>query len=219
MEIFGRGNDFASERFGAFAALGKTIRDGKADAEFSAAGADNFDFSFGIRVEVVECHHNVRSELLEVGDVSIQIDDAALDRFKVGLADFGKRHAAVPLQRFGARNDDYRGRGEAGGAALDIEELLCAEVRTKARFSDGVVGKLHRRTRGRNRIAAMGDVGKRTAVDEGEVAFDRLHEVGLEGFKKQSQKGARGTEFAAGVGRAVRAQAQNDAVDAAAKIF
>lgn len=101
-----------------------------------------------------------------------------------------------------------------GGAALDIEELLCAEVRTKARFSDGVVGKLHRRTRGRNRIAAMGDVGKRTAVDEGEVAFDRLHEVGLEGFKKQSQKGARGTEFAAGVGRAGPAQAQNDAVDA-----
>ena len=52
MEIFGRGNDFASERFGAFTALSKTIRDGKADAEFGAAGADHFDFSFSIRVEV-----------------------------------------------------------------------------------------------------------------------------------------------------------------------
>ena len=44
MEIFGRGNDFASERFGAFTALSKTIRDGKADAEFGAAGRGSLRF-------------------------------------------------------------------------------------------------------------------------------------------------------------------------------
>ena len=65
----------------------------------------------------------------------------------------------------------------------------------------------------------MRDVGEGAAVHKGEVAFDRLHEVGLHGVEKQREKRARGAEFAAGVGRAVCLDAEHNAVEAAAQVF
>ena len=65
----------------------------------------------------------------------------------------------------------------------------------------------------------MGDVGEGAAVDEGDVAFDRLNEVGLEGLEEKRKERARGAEFGAGKGRAVGAKTENDAVDARAQVF
>ena len=64
-----------------------------------------------------------------------------------------------------------------GLAALDVEELLAAEVGAEAGFGHHVVGELERGGGGQHRIAAVRDVGERPAVDEGRRAFQRLHQV------------------------------------------
>ena len=157
--------------------------------------------------------------MAQVGDVGVEVDEAALDCFKVGSADLGERHAAVPLEGAGGGHEHDCGGLEAGSAALDVEELFGAEVRAEARFRNGVVGKLQRSARRGDGVAAVSDVGEGAAVNEGDVPLNRLNEVGLEGFEKEREECARGAEFGAGKGRAVGAQAENDAVDARAQIF
>ena len=78
-----------------------------------------------------------------------------------------------------------------GLAALDVEELLGPEVGAEAGLGHHVVGQLQRGARGDHGVAAMGDVGERPAMDEGRVALERLHEVGLDGVLEQHRHGAR----------------------------
>ncbi len=70
-------------------------------------------------------------------------------------------------------------------AALDVDELLRAEVGAEAGLGHDVVGELQRGLRGDDRVAAVGDVGERPAVDEGRVVLQRLHQVGRERVLEQ----------------------------------
>ena len=63
-------------------------------------------------------------------------------------------------------------------AALQVEELLAAEVEGEAGLGDRVVGHGHRHAGGQDRVAAVGDVGERSAVDERGGRLGRLDEVG-----------------------------------------
>ncbi len=85
--------------------------------------------------------------------------------------------AAVHLQRADGR-DDHRAVGRKPGlAALDVEEFFAAEVGAETGFGHDVVGELERGGGGEHGVAAMRDVGERSAMDEGRRAFERLHEI------------------------------------------
>ena len=64
----------------------------------------------------------------------------------------------------------------------------------------------------------MGDVGERTAVHEGEVAFDGLDEIRLDGVLEERDEGAAHAEFLNRDGGTVAARADDDAVDAGAQV-
>ena len=96
-------------------------------------------------------------------------------------------------------------------AALDVEELFRAEVCAEARLGDDVIGKLQRRLRGDDRIAAVGNIGERPAVDERGRAFERLHEVGFQGVFQKRRHGARRLEIARRHGSALIGVAHDDA--------
>ena len=68
---------------------------------------------------------------------------------------------------------------EAGLAALDVEELLGAEIGAEAGLRHHVVGELQRGLGRDHRVAAVRDVGERAAVDERRVVLQRLHQVRL----------------------------------------
>src|SRR6185312_4850787 len=51
-------------------------------------------------------------------------------------------------------------------AAFDVEEFLGAEIRSEPRFSHHVIGKLERRCRGNDRIAAVRNIGEGAPVNE-----------------------------------------------------
>ena len=113
-------------------------------------------------------------------DVALEIDQSLLQRGDVLLAHFLHVDAAVVLQRAHGGHDHGRGWAQARLAALDVEELLGAQVRAEARLGHHVVGQLERALRGEDGIAAVRDVGERPAVHEGRVVLQRLHEVGRE---------------------------------------
>jgi hypothetical protein len=71
-------------------------------------------------------------------------------------------------------------RRESGLAALDVQELLRAEISPEPGHGDHYVGACQRRARGDDAGAAMRDVGEGAAMDEGWRAFQRLHEVGIQ---------------------------------------
>ena len=79
---------------------------------------------------------------------------------------------------------------QPGLAALDVEELLGAEIGAEAGLGDHVVAELERRARRHHRVAAMGDVGERAAMDEGGIALQRLHQVGRQRVLEQHRHGA-----------------------------
>ena len=85
---------------------------------------------------------------------------------------------------------------EAGLAALDVEELLGAEIGAEAGFRHDVVGELQRRLGGEHRVAAVRDVGERAAVDEHGVVLQRLHQVRHQRVLEQHGHGAVALEVA-----------------------
>ena len=114
------------------------------------------------------------------------------------------------LERAHRRHDDD-GRGpQARLAALDIEELLRAQVRAEAGLGHAVVAQLHRHARRHDGVAAVGDVRKRAAVDERRGALQRLHEVRLERVLEQRGHGARRLQVARGHGLVVVGVAHDD---------
>ena len=61
-------------------------------------------------------------------------------------------------------------------------------------------------------------LAKRTAVHEGEVAFDGLDEIRLDGVLEERDEGAAHAEFLNRDGGTVAARADDDAVDAGAQV-
>ena len=76
----------------------KAVGQSKANTEFSAAIADDVELFVDVGVEVVDGHNDVRTETLQVFDMSVKVAEALLEGFCVGLADFRKRYTTVPLE-------------------------------------------------------------------------------------------------------------------------
>ena len=107
-----------------------------------------------------------------------EIGHAGFERLEVLLLEVLLLDAAVHLERADG-GDQHRAVGrEPGLAALDVEELLAAEIGAEARLGHHVVAELERGRGRQHRVAAVRDVGERAAMDEGGRAFERLHQIG-----------------------------------------
>ena len=106
------------------------------------------------------------------------------------------RYPAVHLERAHGRDNDGDTRLQPAPAALDVEELFRAQVGTESGFGDYVVAQPQRRIRGDQRVAAMGNVGKWPAMNEGGRVFQGLDQVGHEGILEQHRHGSMSLEIA-----------------------
>ena len=149
---------------------------------------------------------------LEVGDPQIQrLEVLEVERLHV--------HAAVVLQRANRRNDHHRIGPQPALAALDVDELLGAQVRPKTGLGDDVVGQLEAGLGGNHRVAAMGDVGEGPAVQDGRVVLQGLHQVGLEGVLQQHGHRAVRFQLARGHRLAGQAVADDDVAQALLQVL
>ena len=136
-------------------------------------------FSIGVRVEVVDRHHHRHAKRLHVGDMTAKVRAALLHSGHVFGTQVRLGHAAVHLHRAHSGHDHSGRRLQPGLAALDVKELFCAKVGTKASFGDNILTQLQRGLGRDDRVAAMRDVGERAAMHEGGVVFQGLHDVRL----------------------------------------
>ena len=75
-------------------------------------------------------------------------------------------------------------------AAFDVEEFLGAEIRSEPGLGHHVIGKLERRCRGNDRIAAVRNIGEGATVNESGRALERLHKVRRDRLLEQRGHGA-----------------------------
>ena len=125
----------------------------------------------------------------------------------------------VHLQPAEGSYEDGERRLEACRATLDVVELLCTEIRTEASLRDRVVGVRQCHAGGEDRVAAMGDVSKRTAVDEGRGMLGRLRQIGLDSVEEEDGDRTRYPEITHGEGLTLLRIAEEDILDTAAQVF
>ena len=147
-----------------------------------------------------------------------EIGQTLAHRLEVLLAEALLGDAAVHLERADGR-DDHRGvGGEAGLAALDVEELLGAEIGAEAGFRDHVVAQLEGEPGRHHRVAAVGDVGERPAVDERRIVLERLHQVRHQRVLQQDGHRPRRLELLGGHQLAIAGLADDHPAEAALEI-
>ena len=91
------------------------------------------------------------------------------------------------------RRNEHRCRGlESAGSALEVQELLGAQIGAKPGFSNYPVGVAQGHARCNQRVGSLRDVGKGSAVQNRRVALERLHQVGFDGVAHQNRHGIGG---------------------------
>ena len=119
-----------------------------------------------------------------------EIDEPCAQGVQVFLCGFCLGNAAIIFQSAQRGDDDDRARREIGTAAFDVKKLLRAEIGAKARLRDAVITKLQSKACRRDRIAAVGDIGKWPAMHQDGRVFKRLHKIGLDGVFEQRRHGS-----------------------------
>ncbi len=150
--------------------------------------ADAGDFRRGVGVEAVNADHGADPAFQDRFDMCNQVRAPFLDQAQVllGVSDIerGPRldggTAAVHLERPDG-GDNHHGVGpESREAALEIPELLEADIRAESAFRDVVIGQFRADQVGDDRVLADGDIGEGTGVDEHGLPLDGLEQGGVE---------------------------------------
>ena len=118
-----------------------------------------------------------------------KVGGTSLDSLEIRLVQVSLGNAAVALEGTDSGHQHAGAGGDAGIAALDIQELLGTQICTEARFRDDVIGQREAELGGHDAVAAVGDVGEGAAVDDGGVVLEGLDQVRVEGILQQGGHG------------------------------
>ena len=116
-------------------------RDARRHTEHATMLQDGLDLGVGVAAEVIERDDGRHAELPDVLDVLVEVLETpphGRTRSRVPRSSFGD--AAVHLERAHRRHDHGGGGREPADAALDVEELLGAEVAGESRLGHHHVG-------------------------------------------------------------------------------
>ena len=186
------------------------------------AGAELFDrlcLRLCIRDKGVEGNNRGNTEFLNILDVLLQVDDTFLQGLDILFLEFCLGNAAVIFESLDACYDDNRVGMQVSHAALDVKELLSAEVSAESRLSDRVVGDLDGSLCRADRVAAVRDVGEGTAVNKSRGVLNGLDQVGGDGFFEEGHHGTGHFKSLGKHGFALIIVADHDAVKTLAEVF
>ena len=127
-----------------------------------------------------------------------QVRQSLFERIQILGAEFRLWYAAVILERANRSNDHNGARLQSGHAALDIEELLRAEISAEAGLGNRIVRQTQRDFGSGHGVASMRNIGKRAAMHERRRMLQRLHKVRLERILEQRGHRARSVQIACG---------------------
>ena len=171
---------------------------------------DGGHFRVRIGREPVHGNHGRHPELAHIRNMPAQVFHAALDSADILRTERIQRHPAMHLQGPDRGDDDRGGRFETRHPALDVEELLRPQVGTEPGFGDHIVRQPEARRCCRQRVAAMGDIRERPAMDERGIVLQRLHKVGHERITQQDSHRPVGLQVACAHQRTVTVVADDN---------
>ena len=177
------------------------------------------DLLLRIGSEAVEGNDDRLPEALEILNMAVKVSQPVADALDILRLEILLIDTTVHLQPAKGSHEDGECRLEACRAALDIVELLCAEVCPEACLRDRVVGVRQCHAGGEDRVAAVGDIRKGTAVDEGRGMLGRLRQIGLDSVEEKDGDRTRYPEVTYGEGLTLLRIAEEDILDTAAQVF
>ena len=220
-------HDGLSQLDGAFAAQSPVVGQSAAHAMVSTQLPQQSDFGLGVGVELVDAHHGHDAGLLDGGNMVEQVLGALLQQLQVllgvlhrqGTAGNHGGSAAVHLQSTDGGNQNGNVGGQAGQTALDVPELLEADVGSEAGLGHVVVKQLQSQTVADNGGLADSDVGKRTGVDQHGLMLHGVAHGGVDGVTHPGGHGAGHFQILGGDGLAAAAVSHNNLADAVTEIL
>ena len=123
------------------------------------------------------------------------------------------------LQRLKGNNENGEVWLQTCLAAFDVIEFLCTEICTESCLCNGIVAILKSSSSSHDRIAAMSNVGKRTAMNKCRCSLCCLNQIWLQSIEKESNDTATYTHILYGKWLVILGDAQEDVIYTATKII
>src|SRR5215217_7556567 len=224
--FFGGLRDRLGEFHSSSPAIQEVAAHGHPCAHLSGDLADGIVFRLVVCREGVDRHHRrdtVKADVLylflQVGCTSIDVIGVLLlHLLREGLACPQLIAARVDLERPYSGHQNRRVGLETRVAALDVEEALCAHVRTEACLGYEKVTAADTDQIRHDRGVACGDVTEGAGVDQGRRILQSLHEVGFYGLFQDDRHDACGHEVLCGYGVSFGVATDHNPPEAAAHI-
>ena len=169
-----------SQILAAFAALGEYLAHRYLNAHISAEVLYELYFLVRICCKSVDGNNYGNVILMHILDVSSQVLDTLFKSPHILLCKVLLLNSAVVLQSLDGSYKDNAWGSKSADTALDVQELLSTEVWTEACLCNCIVAQLESKLCSSQRIAAVSDICKRTAVDKRGSILQSLHKIGLE---------------------------------------
>ena len=118
----------------------------------------------------------------------IEVGRTDAHRQRIRVVQRVRGYAAVVLERSHRSDEHRRVRTQSAGAALDVHELLKAEVCSETGLGYDVIGVAEREAVCHDGAASVGDVAEWPRMDERGLTFRRLHEVRQERLPQQGHE-------------------------------
>jgi len=141
--------------------------------------ADGFHFFIRIAGKTVESNNNGLPEIAQVTNMFVKITKTLFQTFHIRFLDAVETDATVHFQSLCSGNDNSQLGLQTALAAFDVIELLRSQVCTEAGFRHYIVAKCHCHFGGENGVAAMCNIGERTAMNKSGCPFGSLYQVGM----------------------------------------
>ena len=183
--FFSKFCNFFGEFDTTFSAIAIPVCNGIRHPVFIAQTAEKRDLFIGIEAEFIESHDHIQSEFFR------QIAVMFFHIFKSGL------HIPLPVHFHCFDGGDHHGTGgfESALAAFDVNKFFCSEIGTESGFRHHIISQPECGFCGSYGVAAVRDIGKRSAVDHSGRTFKSLHQIGTERIPQKCGHGTGGIDF------------------------
>jgi len=180
------------------------------------------NFIPGVGMECIDADHRIDPRFPDRVDVVDHVGNALFEQLQVfldvGLGQGNTRHyfgpAAVHLESANGRREHGHMRLQTTVAALDIPELLKADIRRKPTLGDMIIEHLEADPVGNDGRLADGDVGKGSGVNHAGLILGGTHEGRIDGIAHPGGHGISHFQIAGCHGIAAPVKSYGDVVQA-----
>ena len=181
--------------------------------------AQYFYFFICIGCKLVECNHYSLTKALQVLYVLVEVPITGFHTCDVWLLDIFQSYTTMHLQRLEGNNENGEVWLQTCLAAFDVIEFLCTEICTESCLCNSIVAILKSSSCSHDGIAAMSNVGKRTAMNKCWCSLCCLNQIWLQSIEKESNDTATYTHILYGKWFVIFGDAQEDVIYTATKII